>query len=230
MGTSSKALGDQGTAALRAALKSLETKSSYPMLNKMSSAIVDISDLSSAAKDLDFVGTDFLQGQTAASLVIGTGTASLTFTAIRPGAPGNSITARIVDTGSGGLTVAVSSGAITIDKGGGTDSANTIAAAVNNANPATSGGADLLVDCVGGGAGVPAIASAANLAGGVGDGLEVLVNGLAIDIDTALTDTAISGRILTNAQIGSPANATVVSVLVRSNGRLSNAMQLTLQT
>lgn len=136
------------------------------------------------------VGVGLLASKVQASLVINEGTtAELTFTANRPGTPGNDITVAIVDSGSGGLAVAVVGTDIEIDKGGGSDDAAAIKAALD-------GDADILNliatahDGVAG-AGEPAVVAAQNLDGGTGDGFSVMVNGIEQKLNGPITDTAI---------------------------------------
>lgn len=163
----------------------LETKPTLTRVTGGSTAL-SISGLPTAKP---LVGVGLLAGKVQASLVINEGTtAELTFTAQRPGTPGNDITVTIVDT-SGGLAVSVVGTDIEIDKGGGSDDAAAIKAALD-------GDADILNliatahDGVAG-AGEPAVAAAQNLAGGTGDGFSVTVNGIEQKLNGPVTDTAV---------------------------------------
>lgn len=235
----SSALNGQGTAQLEAAFLTVEgdisaisSGTGFPAIEKMSTGTVDLTDLATTVMDLDVTGADFLQGQTVATLSYGAGSAGMVFTALRPGTPGNAITVEIVDSAAGNLDITVTGTAIVIDKGGATDDAATIVAALNNADPATSDGANLLVDVVvlTDGASAPPVTAEDSLEGGLGTGIELLVNGTDQAVDTAVTETAISGRILTAAAIGSPADGEVLGVQVRSNGRISGQAQLCVAT
>ena len=165
-------------------------------------------------------GSNFWQGQVKASLVRGIGIASLTFTANRPGTPGNAIQVVIVQGTT--LDVTVLGNVITISLAtlGSTAAAvkvkyDTIAAAV------------ALAQVVSGGAGTVLVAAQTPLAGGVGDGLDVLINGLDQTVAGAVTETDIP--MVVSALTGAAAGD-AVSLRVRSNNAMSNTLSLVIIT
>lgn len=165
------------------AFSALETR---PTLTRITGGSTGVS-ISGLPVAKPLVGVGLMAGQTAATLVIGTGTAQLDFDANRPGADGNDISVEIIDSESGGLAVTQTDGAIEIDLGGATSDADDIKAA-----------ADLVLDVLdlvtttSGGAGVPVVTAAENLAGGVGvGGFSVKVNGLEQRLTAPVTDVLV---------------------------------------
>jgi hypothetical protein len=193
-------------ADVEAGFTALEGRADFPKISRVvGGTAVSLAALPVAAA---VVGVDLLQGQIKASLVLGTGTSALTFTANRPGTPGNDISVEIVDSEGGGLAVAVDAGVITIDLGGDTSSANQVKTAVDSDTDATA-----LVQVVSGGAGTVVVAAEENLSGGVGVGLLAMVNGISQDIVGSATETSIPMSIsaLTGAANGDAAVLQIVS-------------------
>jgi hypothetical protein len=118
--------------------------------------------------DLVLRGTRLIQGQTFASLAVGTGTSKLTITALKPGVGGNDFTIAIVHAGGApAVVVAKVTNAITITANLGVHTADQVATAIN-ANGADTDG---YLRCLSGGGGTTIAALAAtHLAGGVGEG------------------------------------------------------------
>ena len=172
------------------------------------------------------VGTGLLAGKEKASLVINEGTtAELTFTSNRPGTDGNDITVAIVDSAGGGLAVSVVGTDIEIDKGGGSDDAAAIKAALdadadilNLISTATDGVA---------GAGEPAVEAQTNLAGGTGDGFSVTVNGIEQKLNGEVTDTAVP--LLVDDLTGA-ANLDEARIEVTTDGLELASMQIAIAT
>lgn len=205
-----------------AALKTIEDK---PYLTRVTggSTALSIAGLPTAKP---LVGVGLLASKVKAELVINEGTtAELTFTANRPGTDGNDITVTIVDTGSGGLAVAVVGTDIEIDKGGGSDDAAAIKAALD-------GDADILNliatahDGVAG-AGEPAVAAEQSLAGGTGDGFSVKVNGIEQMLNGEVTDTAVP--LLVDDLTGA-ANLDQARISVTTDGLELESMQIAVAT
>lgn len=173
------------------------------------------------------VGVGLLAGKAQASLVINEGTtAELTFTAQRPGTPGNALTVQIVDSAGGGLAVSESGGAIEIDLGGATPDAATILAALD-ADADILNLIDTAHDGVAG-AGLPGVMAAAeSLAGGTGDGFSIKVNGIEQKVNGPVTDTAIPMLVddLTGA-----ANLDQARVVVTTDGLELASMQIAVAT
>jgi hypothetical protein len=155
------------------ALELLEARDAtleYPELDWIDGGFV-----AAAGGDIVIKGRYLLQGQSFAELTIGTGTAELVFTALKPGEGGNDITVEIEDGGTAGSEVVTKTGnAFVITAEVGTSTADQIATAVN-ANAADSDG---YIRCNGGGAGTPAVTAATALTGGVGDGWECRISGV----------------------------------------------------
>jgi len=193
-----------------------EKRDGYPKISRVvGGTAVSLAALPASA---DLAGTGFLQGQTKATATIGTGTAELAFTATRPGEPGNDITVEIVDSASGGLAVSVTGTDIEIDKGGGSDDADAVKVALD----ADADIANLIVT-VSGGAGEPAVTAQTALTGGVGEGVNVYVNGIAQNVDGAVTDTALP---LVIADLTGAANGDAAVLQVESDGVYSDPITL----
>lgn len=210
-GSTTKEVGDL-RADVEEAMLSLESKAGYPQVNKITGGTA--LSLAAIPAVAGVVGSGFLQGQEKASLILGTGTAALTFTANRPGTPGNSISVELLTGAAEAVSVVANKISVTLDTG--TSTANSIKALVDGDAAAAA-----LVQVASGGAGIVAVAAETPLSGGVGLGLEVLVNGLSQTVAGAVTDTAIPLVVsdLTGTVAGDAASALVVS-----NGRQSNAM------
>lgn len=201
---------------VEAAFYRVEKRTGYPKISRVvGGTAVSISGLPASA---DLAGTGFLQGQTKATATIGTGTAELAFTATRPGEPGNDITVEIVDSAGGGLAVSVVGTDIEIDKGGASDDADAIKVALD-------GDADIanLIVTVSGGAGVPVVTAQTSLTGGVGEGVNVYVNGIAQGVDGAVTDTALP---LVVTDLTGAANGDAAVLQVESDGVYSDPITL----
>lgn len=197
------------------AVMSLESKASYPQLNKVTGGAAVSLGAVPVAKAI--AGSDFLQGQVKATLVKGTGTSALTFTANRPGTPGNSLSVEILTGGAESASV-IGGTKISIVLNTSVSTANSVKATVDAVAAAAA-----LVQVASGGAGIVAVAAETPLDGGVGLGLEVKVNGLEQTVAGAVSETAIP--MVVSALTGAGAGDSV-SVLVVSNGRQSNSMSV----
>jgi len=192
---------------IEAAFTALEALTSFPKISRVTGgASVSLAAVP-VAKAL--TGESFLQGQVKATLTKGTGTASLAFTANRPGTPGNSITVAIVQGGAGASVAAVGN-AITITLALAGSTANAIKALLD-----ADAGCHGLVQTVSGGAGTVLVSAAAPLTGGVGAGLEVFANGLSQAIRGAVTEQAIP---LVVSDLTGAANGDAAVLQVKSNG------------
>jgi len=223
----SRAMRDQGAAIPhlnKGEIKDLRGES-RPTITRVTGGSTALS-LAALPTAKPMVGVGLLNGKAKASLVINEGTtAELTFTANRPGEAGNDITVAVVDSAGGGLAVSVVGTDIEIDKGGGTDDAAAIKAALdadadilNLISTATDGVA---------GAGEPAVAAAANLTGGTGDGFSIKVNGIEQKVNGEVTDTAIPMLVddLTGA-----ANLDQARIQVVTDGVELDGMQIAVAT
>ena len=173
------------------------------------------------------VGVGLLAGKAKASLVLNEGTtAELTFTAQRPGTPGNDITVAIVDSGGvGGLAVSVVGTDIEIDLDGATPDAAAIKAALD-------ADADILnliatADDGVAGAGLPGVSAQANLTGGTGDGFSVKVNGIEQMLNGPVTDTAVPMLV---SDLTGAANLDEARVVVTTDGIELASMQIAIVT
>jgi len=171
-----------------------------------------------AGGDMVLIGRKLIQDQTFASLELFAGTSKLTFTALKPGAPGNDLTIEIQNTGA--LTVTKTANAIVITINLGVSTADAIATAVN-ANGADTDG---VLRCASGGVGVAqAVTAATPLAGGAGEGWECTVGGFeALPANTPGTAGA-AALTATSCTVTVPALAPIVAtdkarVSVLSNG------------
>lgn len=196
------------------AFSTSDSRLGFPRLGKVTGG--GAFSLASVPAAAAVAGGDFLQGQVKASRIFGTGTSSLAFTANRPGAPGNAIQVKIEIGGALDVTVVGTVITVTMAPGGSTAAAikvkyDTVAAAV------------ALAQVVSGGAGTVVIASQTPLAGGVGDGFDVLINGLAQKVNGAVSETVIPMLVsdLTGAAAGD-----AVALQVRSNNAMSNTLTL----
>ena len=177
-----------------------------------------------AGGDMVIKGADLVQGQEFASLTLGTGTAELVFTALKPGTAGNDFTVELEDGGTAGSEVVAKTGnafLITIEAG--VSTADQIATAVN-ANAAYSDG---YLTCNGGGAGTPVVTAATAMAGGTGEGWTCWVSGVeCLPANTtganggaALTETACTVTVpdLT-AETDARAAGDIAAITVSSDG------------
>jgi hypothetical protein len=167
------------------------------------------------------VGTGFTQGQTKATLVLGTGTAALTFTANRYGTPGNSITV-VITQGLAGLVVSATGDAATIELAAAGSTANAVKSAWD-AEPTTN----RLAQVASGGTGTVLVASVLPLATGTGTGISVKANGIEQGINGAVTDTVIP---LVVTDLTGAANLDKVALKVTSNGVAAETFSLDVVT
>ena len=234
--TTSRAMRDQGAAIphlskgeiadLRSDVdEAFATREDRPVLTRITGGSTALS-LAGLPTAKPLVGVGLLAGKVQASLVFNEGTtAELTFTAQRPGTPGNDITVEIVDGGSGGLAVSVVGTDIEIDLGGATPDASTILAALD-------ADADILnlidtADDGAGGAGLPGVTAQANLDGGTGDGFSVKFNGIEQKVNGPVTDTGVP--VLVDDLTGA-ANLDEVRVDVTTDGVELDGMQIAVVT
>ena len=168
-------------------LESRDATLEYPELDWMDGGFA-----AAAGGDLILKGRYLVQGQEFATLTIGTGTAELVITALKPGEGGNDFTIEIEDGGTAGSEVVTKTGnAFVITAEVGTSTADQIAVAIN----ADGADSDGYIWCDGGGAGTPAVTAATNLAGGVGDGWACYISG--VECLPANTTGANGGAALT---------------------------------
>jgi hypothetical protein len=203
---------------LEASFERLEAQTDYPSIEYVDAA----SAMSLAGLPLALVihGDALLQDQEFASYQFGdVGAAGAEFEANRPGTPGNDITVEL-ETGAA-EAVAVVGSDVTVTLNTGVSTPATIKALVE-------GDADakklVHVNISGGGGDPIAVAAQQSLAGGEGEGLEVLVKGNDVDViaksPSAGTITAqISG--MTGAGAGD-----VVQCRVKTNGLMSDSIGL----
>jgi hypothetical protein len=190
-------------------------KTGFPFLGKVTAGkAISLGGVPQAAA---VAGAGFTQGQVKAALTKGTGTASLAFTANRPGTPGNAISVEIVQ-GVGSLAISVTSQKITVTLAAAGSTANAVKAAVD-----AHATAKTMVQVVSGGTGTVLVSVEALMTGGVGAGLEVKVNSIEQQVVGSVTDTAIpmvvsdlTGCVATDA----------ATLQVKSNGVASNALTL----
>lgn len=191
-----------------------EKREGYPKISRVvGGTAVSLAALP-ASKDL--VGTGLAQGQTAASLTVGTGTAELVFTANRPGTPGNNITVELKTGGAGAIAVTGTDIVVTLNTG--TTDADAVKALVDGDTDATR-----LVQVTSGGAGVVAVTAATALSGGLGEGVNVYANGIAQEVEGSITETAIP---LVVADLTGAANGDAVVLQVESDGVYSDPITL----
>lgn len=118
--------------------------------------------------------------------------AAIEVAALLPGYQGNDISIEVVDTGGGGLSVAVVGSKITVDLGGATSNATTVKAAIDGSGPAAA----LVTTALSGtGAGTVVIQAEALLTGGAGAGIFITCGGFPCTvtaIDLAVTPPKIT--------------------------------------
>jgi hypothetical protein len=212
-GAVTKEIGDL-RADVEEAVVSLESKAGYPTIVKVAGGAA-VSVGTPVAHVV--TGTDFVQDQVASSKAVpGTGTGVLTFTANRPGVPGNSLQVEVIDSAGGGLKVEVVGGnKVRVDLGGATSAVATIATLVGN-----TAEADALVQCVATGTGNGKLFAAAPLAGGVGLGFSVTLGGIEQTLTAAVAGTSLA--MLTTGAFGAAGDSAALQVV--SNGRVSNTV------
>jgi hypothetical protein len=140
------------------------------------------------ATAVPFDGANLLAGQTKASVVVGDAADAngyITFSAVVPGAGGNDISVAFL-TGAA-LAVSVTGNAIEVTLNTGTSTYSDVATAINADSDAK---VLVLATEAGTGATVAAVAAAANLAGGKGDGLTAEIDG-APCVVVSVSDTAL---------------------------------------
>lgn len=203
---------------VEAAFYRYEKRTGYPTISRVvGGTSVSLAALPVAAS---LVGTNLLQGQEKASLTLGLTTSELIFTANRPGTPGNSISVEL-KTGAG-EAISVVGPVIEVTLNTGVSTADSVKTLVDGDADAAN-----LVQVASGGAGVAAVAAAQLLAGGVGEGLVVTVNGIAQEIAGAATDTAIPVSIAT---LTGAANGDAAVLQVESDGVTSDPITLGIVT
>lgn len=202
------------------------SRSGAPILDRITGQTVSIA---AVPEDKAVVGRNLLQGGSHASVVFGTGTSSVTVTALRPGEPSEAIAVALVDAAS--ASVSVSGGAVTGEpslaaprtitvnfrgaNNSNTDNANAVAALIN-----ASASANRLVRATGGGTGNVTASAAQNLAGGVGSGFRAFMGGVEQNVQgtAGVTNTSLPlETIATGGANGDRAMLYVVSNGVRSN-------------
>jgi len=178
-----------------------EARAGYPELDWLDGAGPVV-----AGGDIVLKGRNLLQGRTFDSLAVGTGTALLTFTMLKPGKSGYSV--EIVDDGA--LSIVLTTKKVTVNVNAGVTTAAQVATEFNKAGGTMKGIMRCVDDGVAG-AGTPAEAAEADLAGGVGeyDGFWAKVGGVAClpshatgetpaatwgDTQVALTVPALTGK------------------------------------
>lgn len=163
----------------------LEAQTGYPVITRVATGhAVDISNVGGGYEAHNIVGTGFMQNATQATKTFGTGTASLAFTANRPGTGGNAISVALLTGAAEAISVVGSVVEITLDTG--VSTANSVKVLCD-----ADTGFKKLLSVVSGGAGVAAVAAAALLTGGTGTDLVVKVGGLAQAVLGKVTDTLI---------------------------------------
>jgi hypothetical protein len=197
-----------------AAFGLFEKRTGYPKISRVVGGMaLSLGGLPQAA---GIVGVNLIQGQVHASRTFGAGTSALTFTANRPGTPGNAITVELKTGAAEAISVVGTVIEVTLDTG--VSTANSVKALVDGAAAAAA-----LVNTTSGGAGVVAVAAAAALAGGVGEGLSVKVNGIEQAVTGATTETSIPMTV--TALTGAAANG-AVELDVESDGVRADALTL----
>lgn len=123
--------------------------------------------------DIIIKGSNLLNGGDFASVTI----AGLTLSAVVPGVGANAYSVEIIDSGSGGLSLDMTTdpNKLTIDQGGSASDEDTIATLINNASEDTFG--KIRANSAAGGA--MAVAAEVPLVGGVGDDFEASIVGIA---------------------------------------------------
>lgn len=200
------------------ALEVFEQRSGYPELDWLDGASI-----TALGGDIVLEGRNLLQGQTFDTLTLWTGTSEVVITALKPGNTG--FTIQITDGATAGSEVVTkTANAFVIQIQAATSTADQIATAIN----ADGADSDGYLTANGGGSGqVNAVAAVANMAGGVGDGFEVMVSGVeALPANTtganggAAVDDGTVTCTVPDLTAETPARAAtdVVAVSIMSNG------------
>lgn len=149
----------------------LEARSGYPRLDYLDLGVAGGIAVSGAV-DLVCKGAVLLNGSAFASVSIGT----LDFDAVVPGEGANDYSVEVVDSGSGGLTIDMSTdpNKLVIDQGASTSDEDTVATAINDAAADTYG--KIRANSAGGG--VVAVTAEVPLTGGVGADFSATIAGI----------------------------------------------------
>jgi len=136
--------------------------------------------------------------------------------ALLPGYDGNKYEVEVVDTGGGGLTIAVAADKITVDQGGSGSDAGTVAGAIN-----ADATAKTMVFCAAGGTGlgVVAVQALANLEGGVGSGITLTCGGFPCTI-TAITPGTPTEIVFDVPALAPIVASQIVSLQLRANAKM----------
>lgn len=158
--------------AYKSADSAIQKRTSWPELD-----YIDGGAFAAAGGDVKFVGRNFLGSKTFDALTIGTGTAELVFTMLKPG--DSEYTLEVVDAGS--LSVALAVKKVTVNIGAGVTTADEVATEFNKLGGTMKG----VMRCVSGGVGTPAAAVEAPLIGGTGNYGEEAVEAGGVDCPPA---------------------------------------------
>ncbi len=143
--------------------------------------------------------------------------AAIEITAVLPGYQGNEISVAVIDSGGGGLSVAVVGSAITVDLGGATSNATTVKAAIDGSAPAA---ALVTTSLPGTGAGTVVVQSETSLVGGAGAGVFITCGGFPCTI-TAIDLAVTPPKIVFDVPALSPIVASqLVALQLRSGAKL----------
>jgi hypothetical protein len=197
----------------------VESQDEYPALENIDGgSSVSLGGLPVA---FDVNGSNFLQDQVHAAYQFGAvGAAGAEFEANRPGTPGNDITVELA-TGAGEVVTVPAPGEVLVTLNDGVSTPASVKASVE----AHADAKKLVHVNISGGGGDPiAVAAQQSLAGGEGEGLEVLVKGNDVDV---IAKSPSAGTI--SAQISGMTGAgagDVVQCRVKTNGLVSDAIGL----
>lgn len=203
---------------LDSALETLESRVGYPELDWLDGASI-----TAAGGDIVLEGRSLLQGQTFDELTLWLTTSEVAITALKPGDSG--FTIEVTGGGTAGSESVTKTGsAFVIDIEPTVSTANQIATAIN----ADGADSDGYLRATSGGAGTTnAVAAAADMTGGAGDGFEVLVSGVeALPANTTGTTgaAAVDDGTVTctvpdlTAETPARAATDMVAVVIKSNG------------
>ena len=169
---------------------------------------------------IDMFGPNIQGENEFASLVIGDAAypdRSIEVTALLPGYQGNEISVEVVDTGGGGLSVAVAAKKITVDQGGSGSDATTVKAAIDGYAAAA---ALVTTALLGTGGDVVATQDEAYLEGGLGAGIFITCGGFPCTI-TAIDLTVSPPKITFDVPALAPiVAAQMVALQLRSGAKL----------
>lgn len=201
-------------------------RSGFPILDFITDETLSIAGIPATHT---ITGRNLLNGQTRASLTVGTGTSSVLFEACRPGAYGNLLSIQMISGGAESISVTTPVGEVTsattiaITYNNGTSTGNSIAILVN-----AHAQAKKLVYATGGGSGTSLAESGPTaLDGGVGEGFKVYLGGLEQNVVGKVTDTSLPmlTRVFT-----SMANLDGASVYCVSDGTMSFPLNVRIVT